>query len=110
MTAFLAYCGGHDLAAHLRAVTPLSTRFAEVGPTKEFLSGLWDPGHARGDTITWVEEEKVLLSGDRAEYQAGVYTSEATTGGADVNKALDDTPRWATMLFQAERRHYVSIG
>ena len=32
------------------------------------------PGHTRGDTIAWVEEEKVLFSGDLVEYEAGVYT------------------------------------
>ncbi|MDO9293782.1 MAG: MBL fold metallo-hydrolase, partial [Hydrogenophaga sp.] len=82
----------------------------------------------RGDTIAWVEEEKVLFSGDRVEYEAGVYTGdaqleewpatlealralqaeyivpgrgEAMKGNADVNKALDYTKRWVTTLFQA---------
>jgi glyoxylase-like metal-dependent hydrolase (beta-lactamase superfamily II) len=35
------------------------------------------PGHTRGDTIAWVEEEKVLFSGDLVEYEAGVYTGDA---------------------------------
>ena len=34
-------------------------------------------GHTRGDTIAWVEAEKVLLSGDLVEYEAGVYTGDA---------------------------------
>lgn len=86
------------------------------------------PGHTRGDTIAWVEEEKVLFSGDLVEYEAGVYTGdaqleewpatlealralgaeaivpgrgEAMKGNPDVNKALDYTKRWVTTLFQA---------
>jgi glyoxylase-like metal-dependent hydrolase (beta-lactamase superfamily II) len=86
------------------------------------------PGHTRGDTIAWVEEERVLFSGDLVEYEAGVYTGdaqleewpatlealralkaeyivpgrgEAMKGNADVNKALDYTHRWVTTLFQA---------
>ncbi len=86
------------------------------------------PGHTRGDTIAWVDEEKVLFSGDLVEYEAGVYTGdaqleewpatlealrdlkaefivpgrgEAMKGNADVNKALDYTKRWVTTLFQA---------
>lgn len=91
---------------------------------------IWHPGqgHTRGDTIAWVEEEKVLFSGDLVEYEAGVYTGdaqleewpatlealralqaeaivpgrgEAMKGKADVNKALDYTQRWVTTLFQA---------
>ena len=40
---------------------------------------IWSPGygHTRGDTIAWVEEEKVLFSGDLVEYEAGVYTGDA---------------------------------
>ncbi len=86
------------------------------------------PGHTRGDTIAWVEDEKVLFSGDLVEYEAGVYTGdaqleewpatlealgalqaeaivpgrgEAMKGRADVDKALDYTKRWVTTLFQA---------
>jgi glyoxylase-like metal-dependent hydrolase (beta-lactamase superfamily II) len=91
---------------------------------------IWHPGqgHTRGDTIAWVEDEKVLFSGDLVEYEAGVYTGdaqleewpatlealralkaeaivpgrgEAMKGNADVNKALDYTQRWVTTLFQA---------
>ena len=91
---------------------------------------IWHPGagHTRGDTIAWVEAEKVLFSGDLVEYEAGVYTGdaqleewpatlealralgaeaivpgrgEAMRGQADVNKALDYTQRWVTTLFQA---------
>ena len=91
---------------------------------------IWHPGagHTRGDTIAWVEEEKVLFSGDLVEYEAGVYTGdaqleewpatlealralkaeyivpgrgEAMKGNADVNKALDYTQRWVTTLFAA---------
>ena len=85
-------------------------------------------GHTRGDTIAWVEDEKVLFSGDLVEYEAGVYTGdaqleewpatlealralnaefivpgrgEAMKGNANVNKALDYTKRWVTTLFQA---------
>ena len=90
----------------------------------------WSPGagHTRGDTIAWVEEEKVLFSGDLVEYEAGVYTGdaqlaewpatlealralgaeaivpgrgEAMKGAADVNKALDYTKRWVETLFAA---------
>ena len=91
---------------------------------------IWHPGqgHTRGDTIAWVEDEKVLFSGDLVEYEAGVYTGdaqleewpatlealralkaeaivpgrgEAMKGRADVDKALDYTKRWVTTLFQA---------
>ena len=91
---------------------------------------IWHPGagHTCGDTIAWVEDEKVLFSGDLVEYEAGVYTGdaqleewpatlealrelkaefivpgrgEAMKGNADVNKALDYTQRWVTTLFQA---------
>ena len=91
---------------------------------------IWHPGqgHTRGDTIAWVEDEKVLFSGDLVEYEAGVYTGdaqleewpatlealralkaeaivpgrgEAMKGNADVNKALDYTQRWVSTLFQA---------
>ena len=86
------------------------------------------PGHTRGDTIAWVEAEKVLFSGDLVEYEAGVYTGdaqlqewpatlealralgaiaivpgrgEAMQGTANVNKALDYTKRWVETLYQA---------
>ena len=91
---------------------------------------IWSPGpgHTRGDTIAWVEAEKVLFSGDLVEYEAGVYTGdaqleewpatlealralgaealvpgrgEAMKGSADVNKALDYTKRWVETLFTA---------
>ncbi|UUZ77549.1 MBL fold metallo-hydrolase [Polaromonas sp. P1(28)-13] len=91
---------------------------------------IWQPGygHTRGDTIAWVEEEKVLFSGDLVEYEAGVYTGdaqleewpatlealralkaeaivpgrgEAMKGAADVNKALDYTKRWVETLYAA---------
>jgi len=93
---------------------------------------IWSPGpgHTRGDTIAWVEEEKVLYSGDLVEYEAGVYTGdaqlaewpatlealralqaeflvpgrgEAMKGKASVNKSLDYTKRWVETLFQAGR-------
>ena len=86
------------------------------------------PGHTRGDTIAWIEAEKVLFSGDLVEYEAGVYTGdaqleewpatlealralkaeaivpgrgEAMKGAANVNKALDYTQRWVETLFAA---------
>ena len=86
------------------------------------------PGHTRGDTIAWVEAEKVLFSGDLVEYEAGVYTGdaqlqewpatlqalrtlgatalvpgrgEAMQGAANVNKALDYTQRWVETLYKA---------
>lgn len=91
---------------------------------------IWSPGpgHTRGDTIAWVEEEKVLYSGDLVEYEAGVYTGdaqlaewpttlealralkaesivpgrgEAMKGNANVNKALDYTKRWVETLYRA---------
>ena len=85
------------------------------------------PGHTRGDTIAWVEQEKVLFSGDLVEYQAGVYTGdaqlqewpatlealralgatalvpgrgEAIQGAADVDKAIDYTKLWVETLFR----------
>ena len=91
---------------------------------------IWSPGpgHTRGDTIAWVEAEKVLFSGDLVEFEAGVYTGdaqlaewpatlealraldaqaivpgrgEAMMGRANVNKALDYTKRWVELLFKA---------
>jgi len=85
------------------------------------------PGHTRGDTIAWVEEEKVLFSGDLVEYNAGVYTGdaqleewpatlqalralkaeaivpgrgEAMKGSVDVNKAIDYTVQWVETLYR----------
>lgn len=91
---------------------------------------IWSPGpgHTRGDTIAWVEEEKVLYSGDLVEYEAGVYTGdaqlaewpatlealralkadylvpgrgEAMKGHANVNKSLDYTKRWVETLYRS---------
>jgi glyoxylase-like metal-dependent hydrolase (beta-lactamase superfamily II) len=90
---------------------------------------IWSPGpgHTRGDTIAWVESEKVLFSGDLVEYEAGVYTGdaqleewpatlealralgaeaivpgrgEAMKGRDAVNKALDYTKRWVETLYR----------
>jgi len=85
------------------------------------------PGHTRGDTIAWVEAEKVLFSGDLVEYKAGVYTGDAQLaewpatlealralgaqaivpgrgqamqGADDVNKALDYTQTWVQTLYR----------
>ena len=89
---------------------------------------IWHPGsgHTKGDTIAWVESEKVLFSGDLVEYEAGVYTGdaqlqewpatlealralgaeaivpgrgEAMRGNAQVNKSLDYTQRWVQTLY-----------
>jgi glyoxylase-like metal-dependent hydrolase (beta-lactamase superfamily II) len=89
---------------------------------------IWHPGsgHTKGDTIAWVESEKVLFSGDLVEYEAGVYTGdaqlqewpatldalralgaqaivpgrgEAMKGNDQVNKSLDYTRRWVQTLF-----------
>ena len=88
------------------------------------------PGHTRGDTIAWVDQEKVLFSGDLVEYQAGVYTGdahlqewpatiealralqalaivpgrgEAMKGRVDVDKALDYTKLWVETLYRCGR-------
>jgi len=88
------------------------------------------PGHTRGDTIAWVEAEKVLYAGDLVEYEAGVYTGdaqlaewpatlealralkaeaivpgrgEAMKGNANVNQALDYTRRWVETLYRCGR-------
>jgi glyoxylase-like metal-dependent hydrolase (beta-lactamase superfamily II) len=90
---------------------------------------IWQPGygHTRGDTIAWIESEKVLFSGDLVEYEAGVYTGdaqleewpatlealralnaeaivpgrgEAMKGNANVNKSLDYTKRWVETLYR----------
>jgi glyoxylase-like metal-dependent hydrolase (beta-lactamase superfamily II) len=34
-------------------------------------------GHTKGDTIVWVESEKVLFSGDLVEFDAACYTGDA---------------------------------
>src|SRR5215207_3768184 len=93
---------------------------------------IWSPGagHTRGDTIAWVEDEKVLFSGDLVEYQAGVYTGdahleewpatlealralraeaivpgrgEAMKGNAEVNRALGYTKQWVETLYRCAR-------
>jgi len=93
---------------------------------------IWSPGngHTRGDTVAWVEQEKVLFSGDLVEFNAGVYTGDAhleewpTTlealralkaealvpgrgeslkGAVRVNEALDYTKRWVETLFRCAR-------
>ena len=93
---------------------------------------IWYPGagHTRGDTIAWVEEEKVLFSGDLVESAAGGYTSdaqleewpatlealrglkaealvpgrgEAMKGAANVDKALNYTKRWVETLYRCGR-------
>jgi glyoxylase-like metal-dependent hydrolase (beta-lactamase superfamily II) len=93
---------------------------------------IWSPGngHTRGDTIAWVEEEKVLFSGDLVEYNAGVYTGdahledwpatldalralnaeaivpgrgEAMKGRANVDKAIDYTKRWVETLYRCAK-------
>ena len=93
---------------------------------------IWSPGpgHTRGDTIAWVEQEKVLFSGDLVEFNAGVYTGdahleewpatlealralgaealvpgrgEALTGAAGVNQGLDYTKRWVETLYRCAK-------
>lgn len=93
---------------------------------------IWSPGagHTRGDTIAWVEQEKVLFSGDLVEYNAGVYTGdahleewpqtlqalrslkaealvpgrgEAMKGNGQVNEALDYTQRWVETLYRCAK-------
>jgi glyoxylase-like metal-dependent hydrolase (beta-lactamase superfamily II) len=88
------------------------------------------PGHTKGDTIAWVEEEGVLYSGDLVEYEAGVYTGdaqleewpatlealralraraivpgrgEAMRGHAQVEQALNYTKHWVEALYQCAR-------
>ncbi len=103
------------------------------GSVRLDLGGVWveiwhpGPGHTQGDTIAWVESEKVLFSGDLVEYEAGVYTGDAhlqewpatlealralkaeaivpgrgvaMKGQAQVNQALDYTRRWVQMLYE----------
>jgi glyoxylase-like metal-dependent hydrolase (beta-lactamase superfamily II) len=125
---------GPDLAEHGHRRRRRDVKGEKPGKLSINLGGvvvqIWSPGHGhtRGDTIAWVEDEKVLFSGDLVEYEAGVYTGdaqleewpatlealralnaefivpgrgEAMKGNADVNKALDYTKRWVTTLFQA---------
>lgn len=88
------------------------------------------PGHTSGDTIAWIDAEKVLFSGDLVECDAGVYTGDAhleewpTTlatlralaanalvpgrgaalqGAAEVERALDFTQRWVQTLYRCAR-------
>ena len=94
---------------------------------------IWHPGsgHTKGDTIAWVESERVLFSGDLVEYEAGVYTGDAQLaewpatlealralraeaivpgrgaamkGNAQVNRALDYTQQWVQMLYQSAQQ------
>ena len=85
------------------------------------------PGHTQGDTIAWVEQERVLFSGDLVEFEAGVYTGDAhlqewpatlealralkaeaivpgrgvaMKGQAEVNRSLDYTQRWVQTLYR----------
>ena len=87
-------------------------------------------GHTKGDTIAWIPAEKVLYSGDLVEMEAGVYTGdahleawpqtlenlrglgaeklmpgrgEAMKTPADVNRALDYTRDWVTILYQSAK-------
>jgi glyoxylase-like metal-dependent hydrolase (beta-lactamase superfamily II) len=93
---------------------------------------IWHPGagHTRGDTIVWVEEERVLFSGDLVEFEAGVYTGdaqlaewprtlealralkpealvpgrgEAMQGSANCERALDYTANWVNSLFDSAK-------
>ena len=93
---------------------------------------IWSPGngHTRGDTIAWVEQDKVLFSGDLVEFNAGVYTGdahleewpatlqalralnaqalvpgrgEALQGAARVKEGIDYTQRWVETLFRCAR-------
>ncbi len=84
------------------------------------------PGHTKGDTIAWIEEQRVCFSGDLVEYNAGVYTGDAQlaewpdtleklralgaerlvpgrgpalTTPADCEKAIDYTKKWVSDLF-----------
>ena len=84
------------------------------------------PGHTKGDTIAWIEEQRVCFSGDLVEYNAGVYTGDAQlaewpdtleklralgaerlvpgrgpalTTAADCEKAIDYTKKWVSDLF-----------
>ena len=93
---------------------------------------IWSPGngHTRGDTIAWVEQEKVLFSGDLVEFNAGVYTGdahleewpatlqalralkpqalvpgrgEALKGAARSLEGIDYTQRWVETLYRCAR-------
>ncbi|HVZ42361.1 MAG TPA: MBL fold metallo-hydrolase [Ramlibacter sp.] len=93
---------------------------------------VWSPGagHTRGDTIAWVETEKVLFSGDLVEYNAGVYTGdahleewpatlqalralgaealvpgrgEALKGAAAVEAGIAYTQRWVETLYRCAK-------
>jgi glyoxylase-like metal-dependent hydrolase (beta-lactamase superfamily II) len=117
--------GGGD---HTRGETP-GRLTVDLGGVKV---QIWSPGHGhtRGDTIAWIEAEKVLFSGDLVEFNAGVYTGdaqlaewpatlealralkaealvpgrgEAMKGNAEVNRALDYTKRWVETLFACAR-------
>jgi glyoxylase-like metal-dependent hydrolase (beta-lactamase superfamily II) len=43
---------------------------------------IWNPGrgHTQGDTVVWVESEKILFSGDLVEFDAACYTGDAYLG------------------------------
>jgi glyoxylase-like metal-dependent hydrolase (beta-lactamase superfamily II) len=93
---------------------------------------IWSPGngHTRGDTIAWVEQDKVLFSGDLVEFNAGVYTGdahleewpatlqalralnaealvpgrgEALQGAARVQEGIAYTQRWVETLYRCAR-------
>ena len=93
-------------------------------------------GHTAGDTIAWVPSESVLYSGDLVEMEAGVYTGDAHLAAwpatldklrafkaqklmpgrgeamktpVDVNRALDYTHNWVTMLY-ASAQEAVAAG
>jgi glyoxylase-like metal-dependent hydrolase (beta-lactamase superfamily II) len=88
------------------------------------------PGHTKGDTIAWIDSQKICFSGDLVEYNAGVYTGDAhleewpstlealrklkpeklvpgrgsaLTTAADCEKAIAYTRRWVTDLFQTAK-------
>lgn len=88
------------------------------------------PGHTRGDTIVWLPDEKVLLSGDLVEFEAAAYAGDAqleewpqtlealralrpeklvpgrgpaAMSSAEANRAVDYTKSFVTTLYQAAK-------
>ena len=88
------------------------------------------PGHTRGDALAWIPSQKICFSGDLVEYNAGVYTGDAQLEewpatldalralgaqklvpgrgpaletAADVNKGIDYTKKWVTLLYDTAK-------
>lgn len=84
-------CGAQDMQSEMERLSHLF-RHSESGPgltRPTMLIGggnptqhevpVWHPGsgHTRGDTLAWVEKEKLFFSGDLVAYEVDASTGDA---------------------------------